>query len=163
MVVRTEVAPLLREYWPDNADKAESLIADQGPAGVNIPIRNIYFLLVYAWDVLDEADAVDLDASECTNLLDLFARLLVSGLAMVRRRGLDRGYIAHRDAIAGIRGKLELSASIKARSFGAAGRLPASPIVSASFPSRTSRAAAPIRPGVGTAHRRRTRSRGGSC
>jgi len=84
---------------------------------MKIPILNIYYMLVYAWDVLDEAENLRLQAEDCTQLVDLFARVLYSGTEAVLRRGLDRGYVSHREAIAGIRGKLDVSASIKANTF----------------------------------------------
>jgi 5-methylcytosine-specific restriction enzyme subunit McrC len=81
---------------------------------MNIPILNIYYLLIYAWNVLDEADSLHIQAEDCTQLVDLFARVLHSGAENILRRGLDRGYLCRREAIAGIQGKLNLSASIKA-------------------------------------------------
>ena len=82
-----------------------------------IPIQNIYFMLVYAWDVLEEAESVDVHTEDCTQLVDLFARVLHSGTEAVLRRGLDRGYLPHRKSIAGIRGKIDVSASTKTYSF----------------------------------------------
>jgi 5-methylcytosine-specific restriction enzyme subunit McrC len=82
---------------------------------VKIPIKNIYFLLVYAWDVLDEAGAVDVGASEIRIPEDLFAKILRNGIRHLITRGLDRAYISETSDIPGIRGKLEISASIKRR------------------------------------------------
>jgi 5-methylcytosine-specific restriction enzyme subunit McrC len=82
---------------------------------VKIPIENIYFLLVYAWDVLDEAGAVDVGASEIRIPEDLFAKILRNGIQHLIKRGLDRAYISETTDIPGIRGKLEISASIKRR------------------------------------------------
>ena len=81
---------------------------------MKIPILNIYYMLVYAWDVLDEAESLRIQAEDCTQLVDLFARVLHSGSESILRRGLDRGYICRHEALAGIRGKVDLSASIKA-------------------------------------------------
>jgi 5-methylcytosine-specific restriction enzyme subunit McrC len=46
-------------------------------------------------------------------LVDLFARVLHSGVDHVLRLGLDRGYVLHRESIPGLRGKLDLSATLK--------------------------------------------------
>jgi 5-methylcytosine-specific restriction enzyme subunit McrC len=81
---------------------------------MRIPILNIYYMLVYAWDVLDEAESLRIEAQDCTQLVDLFARVLHSGAESILRRGLDRGYLCRREVLAGIRGKLDLSSSIKA-------------------------------------------------
>lgn len=73
---------------------------------MRIPIQNIFYLLSYAWNRLDEAHLVDIDAASDTELLDMFARVLGSGVDHVIRRGLDRGYVLHEESIPGIKGKL---------------------------------------------------------
>jgi 5-methylcytosine-specific restriction enzyme subunit McrC len=72
-----------------------------------IPIANIYYLLCYAWDALEERDTLaEVSTTECPELLDLFARVLVNGTRRLIRRGLDRGYLPREDHIPGVRGKL---------------------------------------------------------
>jgi 5-methylcytosine-specific restriction enzyme subunit McrC len=80
---------------------------------MKIPIQNIYYLLVYAWDSLEEADLLQIEPEQSTDLLDLFANVLSSGVAHILRRGLDRGYLLHEEAIPGIRGKLQVSETAK--------------------------------------------------
>ena len=46
---------------------------------MEIPIQNIYFLLCYAWDKLEERDLVDVDPVGITGLVDLFSRVLITG------------------------------------------------------------------------------------
>lgn len=76
-------------------------------APTEIPVANIYFLLCYAWDVLEEKDTLaEVGALASTDLLDLFARVLVNGTRRLLRRGLDRGYLPREEEIAGVRGKL---------------------------------------------------------
>jgi 5-methylcytosine-specific restriction enzyme subunit McrC len=83
-----------------------------------IPIQNLYFLLLYAWDALEEAQTVEVAAEPETKLLDLLAAVLHRGVDHLLRRGIDRGYLAHREAIPGIRGKLDLAGSIKTNILG---------------------------------------------
>ncbi len=80
---------------------------------MKIPVRNLYFLLVYAWDLLEEASTIDVGATEADTPQDLFGHLLRSGLDRLLRRGLDRGYVEHTDYIAGVRGKIDLAATLK--------------------------------------------------
>ena len=80
---------------------------------MNIPVANIYYLLSYAWDHLDEHEVVEVHPEEETELIDLFARVLINGTSHILRRGLDRGYIAHEEVVAGIRGKFVTAATIK--------------------------------------------------
>ena len=78
-----------------------------------IPIQNIYYLLCYAWDKLDESDIVDVKAISTTELIDLFAKILINCTAHLLKRGLDRYYIENEYIVNGIKGKLNLSASVK--------------------------------------------------
>jgi 5-methylcytosine-specific restriction enzyme subunit McrC len=79
-----------------------------------IPIANIFYILCYAWNVLDELDTVaDVDVLESTQLVDLFARVLVTGTRRLLRRGLDRGYHSYDDEIPGVRGKLLVTQTLR--------------------------------------------------
>ena len=79
-----------------------------------IPIANIYYLLCYAWDALEEKETLaDVDALDSTDLLDLFARVLVNGTRRLLRRGLDRGYLPREDEIPGVRGKLLVTQTLR--------------------------------------------------
>jgi 5-methylcytosine-specific restriction enzyme subunit McrC len=83
---------------------------------VSIPIQNIYFLLVYAWDVREEAGSIDVGATRLQIPEDLFAKILRNGIGHLLKRGLDRAYTSETSEIPGIRGKLELAETIKRNS-----------------------------------------------
>lgn len=80
---------------------------------MNIPIQNIYYLLCYAWNKLDESEIVDVEAIDSTELIDLFAKVLSNGLSRLLKQGLDRYYIEQEHVINGIKGKLNFSTTIK--------------------------------------------------
>ncbi len=82
-----------------------------------IPIENIYYLLCYAWDTLEEAELASVTVTPEMRLQDLLARVLIGGLTHLLKRGLDRTYVTDEDEIAGIRGRLDLGASIKRTTF----------------------------------------------
>lgn len=84
---------------------------------MGIPIGNLYYLLSYAWQRLPEADLVDVAHAPETRLADLFARVLASGVTHVLKRGLDRAYATADGEVAGVRGRLDLAASLKRASF----------------------------------------------
>ncbi len=86
---------------------------------MQIPIQNIYFLLCYAWDKLEEKDSVNVQALDTTELVDLFAKVLINGTARLLKQGLDRYYVEQTNTVSGIRGKLNLSASVKRHTFAA--------------------------------------------
>jgi 5-methylcytosine-specific restriction enzyme subunit McrC len=71
-----------------------------------IPILNIYFLLSYAWNLLDESNELAVEIENLPRVEDLLARLLVRGAQRLLRRGMDQGYIPQSDILATIRGKI---------------------------------------------------------
>jgi len=78
-----------------------------------IPILNLYYLLLYAWNRLDEGRRVDVEAEETTSLLNLFVRVLIPGIHYLLKQGLDRGYISNKEEIRGVKGKVNFSSTIK--------------------------------------------------
>ncbi len=79
-----------------------------------IPIGNLYYLLCYAWDSLEEAGTVDVqELDDFDRIEDLFGTVLARGVARIARRGLDRSYIDFEEELAGVRGKILLGATIK--------------------------------------------------
>ena len=84
---------------------------------MKIPIENIYYLLCYAWNKLEEKDRVNVSMDGVTRLQDLFAKILINGTRMLLKRGLDKSYVEETDRIAGIKGKLQLAATLKANTY----------------------------------------------
>jgi 5-methylcytosine-specific restriction enzyme subunit McrC len=84
---------------------------------MTIPIENIYYLLVYAWDKLEESELADVQPEDSKDLINLFARVLNNGVTHLIRRGIDRNYVSTSEEIAGVRGRIQISESIKRLSF----------------------------------------------
>nr|NIO49308.1 hypothetical protein [Candidatus Aminicenantes bacterium] len=80
---------------------------------MQIPIRNIYYLLCYAYNKLEESQLIDIRAKDTTELVDLFTRILSSGTAQLIKRGLERGYVLKSQESKSIRGKINFNTSIK--------------------------------------------------
>ena len=78
----------------------------------SVPIENIYYLLCYAWNRLDERDLVHVTSTDYTHLLDLLARVLVFGTSHLIKRGLDRGYILESEDLRMLRGRINISTTI---------------------------------------------------
>lgn len=79
-----------------------------------IPIANVYYLLCYAWDHIEESDVVRLDeVGELERVYDLLGKVLAEGTFRLIRRGIDRGYRDVREDIAGIRGKVDVGETVK--------------------------------------------------
>ncbi|MGV3704305.1 MAG: 5-methylcytosine-specific restriction endonuclease system specificity protein McrC [Arcticibacter sp.] len=84
---------------------------------MSIPIQNIYYLLCYAWDRLDKKDVVLVGKDEFTSIQDLLAKILITGVSSILKKGLDRDYVDVTDDLATIKGKLDFSGSIKQNLF----------------------------------------------
>ena len=79
-----------------------------------IPIRNYYYLLCYAWDHIEDLDAVETSKlNEMDRVQDLFGKILAEGVFQLLRRGLDRGYQETMEDLPGVRGKLAISEMAK--------------------------------------------------
>ncbi|MCR6547253.1 5-methylcytosine restriction system specificity protein McrC [Dehalobacterium formicoaceticum] len=82
-----------------------------------IPIRNIYYMLSYVYDVLKEGDNVHLSNEEFDNIYDLFGKILVNGLNLLIKRGFNREYICVSDELPVLRGKIAVNDTLKRQSF----------------------------------------------
>lgn len=80
---------------------------------MQIPIENIYYLLCYAWNKLEEKERLNVSVDDKTELLDLFAKILINGTKILLKRGVDRSYIDFTDEIAGVKGKVQISQTLK--------------------------------------------------
>jgi 5-methylcytosine-specific restriction enzyme subunit McrC len=80
---------------------------------MQIPIENIYYLLCYAWNKLDEKERVNVSIDDKTELLDLFAKVLINATKMLLKRGIDKNYIDHTEELTGVKGKLQISQTLK--------------------------------------------------
>lgn len=77
-----------------------------------IPVQNIYFLLLYAWDRLPEGSVIDVSGVDKTDIVDLFARVLDGAVRHVLRRGLDRSYVPAIEEVAGVRGRVKFASTV---------------------------------------------------
>lgn len=81
-----------------------------------IPVKNIYYMLSYAFQMLNEQGYKNLATEDFENAGDLCAAILIRGISYQLKRGLGREYISETDTISAIRGKIEITESIKNQS-----------------------------------------------
>lgn len=81
-----------------------------------IPIKNIYYMLTYAFQVLNENGYKNIKTESFENTADLMASILSTGVSQQIKRGLVREYQDQQDALSSPRGKIDISTSIKSRS-----------------------------------------------
>ncbi len=78
-----------------------------------IPIENIYYMLIYAWKKLKESGQINIDQINRIELINLLASVFLSGLEYLIKRNLDRNYILFSEDTRHIRGKFDFAVSIK--------------------------------------------------
>ncbi|UED72211.1 5-methylcytosine-specific restriction endonuclease system specificity protein McrC [Brevibacillus sp. DP1.3A] len=77
-----------------------------------ILIKNIYYMLSYAFQVLKQSNYDELSSEEFENIQDLFAAILAKGIAQQLKQGLYREYITECDNLSVMRGKLDIRGTI---------------------------------------------------
>ena len=81
-----------------------------------IRIQNIYHMLAYAFQVLRGRGYRDVATEQFDNAAELCAAILSRGISSQIKRGLGREYMDRTEAISSLRGKIEVSESVKTRS-----------------------------------------------
>ena len=79
----------------------------------SIFIQNIYYMLTYAFQVLKQKNYEKISGEKFDNIENLFASILSTGLAQQLKQGLHREYVAINDNLKTVRGKINLSETIK--------------------------------------------------
>ena len=78
-----------------------------------IKIQNIYYMLAYAFQILNEECYAKIAFEDFEFAEDLLAAILAKGIAIQIKRGLGREYIVQAGALASPHGKVDISTSIK--------------------------------------------------
>ena len=81
-----------------------------------IRIQNIYHMLAYAFQVLREQGYRDVATEEFANTAELCAAILARGISSQLKRGLGREYVSMTEPLSSLRGKIEVTESVKTRS-----------------------------------------------
>ena len=81
-----------------------------------IPIQNVYYMLSYAFQVLNEQGYKNIATEQFHNTGELMAAILEKGIAIQLKRGLGKEYIPQTEALSSLRGKIDIAESIKTQS-----------------------------------------------
>ena len=80
-----------------------------------IKVQNVYYMLAYAYQVLNEDSYRKIGFEDFEHTEDLLAAILAKGIANQLKRGLGREYIQSAQIISFPRGRINIPASIKTR------------------------------------------------
>lgn len=78
-----------------------------------IPIQNVYYMLSYAFQVLNEQGYKNIATEQFNNTAELMAAILAKGIAVQIKRGLGKEYIPQTEPLSALRGKIDIAESIK--------------------------------------------------
>lgn len=81
-----------------------------------IPVRNVYYMLSYAFQVLQEQGYNNISTEDFDNAAELCSAILSKGISLQLKRGLNKNYIETKEPLSAVKGKIDISDSIKTRS-----------------------------------------------
>lgn len=81
----------------------------------SIFIKNIYYMLSYAFTTLNQGGYEDVATEEFENIHNLFAAILAKGIGRQLKQGLYREYQNRKEDVAVVRGKIDMPGTIQNR------------------------------------------------
>ena len=78
-----------------------------------IPIKNIYYMLCYAWNIIEEIDNIEFGDEKFENIYNIMAKILDIFLNSLIKRGLYKNYILIEEDLSMLKGKIDFSKSVK--------------------------------------------------
>lgn len=81
----------------------------------NIFIKNIYYMLSYAFQLLNQKDDELIEKESFDNIHNLFAAILSRGIAVQLKQGIYREYISKQEELPVMRGKINIQGTVKDR------------------------------------------------
>lgn len=81
-----------------------------------IRIKNIYYMLSYAFQILNEESYKKVMTEEFENTAELCTAILCKGVSSQIKRGLGKEYELKTESLSSLRGKIDISTSIKEQS-----------------------------------------------
>jgi 5-methylcytosine-specific restriction enzyme subunit McrC len=79
----------------------------------SIVIKNIYYMLSYAYQNLQHNNYREVETEYFENIQDLFAAILAIGITSQLKQGLNREYIEKQEALSALKGKINIRESIQ--------------------------------------------------
>lgn len=81
-----------------------------------ICVKNIYYMLSYAFQILNKQGYKQILTEEFDNVGELCAAILSKGVALQIKRGLGKEYLVNSDSLSTLKGRINISASTKEQS-----------------------------------------------
>lgn len=81
-----------------------------------IPIKNIFYMLCYAWDILNISETINVKLDKCSDAENLLALVFSDGINKLIKYGLHGTYVYNKDELKTIRGKINIQETINSGS-----------------------------------------------
>lgn len=81
-----------------------------------IRIKNIYYMLSYAFQILNEQGYKQIATEEFENVAELCSAILAKGISSQIKRGLGKEYVLQTKSLSSLRGRIDISTSVKEQS-----------------------------------------------
>ncbi len=78
-----------------------------------IPIKNIYYMLSYAFSELQTSQYKSIETEIFKNMSDICAAILIKGVSLQIKRGIHKDYVETSEALSTPKGKINVSESVK--------------------------------------------------
>ena len=78
-----------------------------------ILIKNIYYMLSYAYTPLTQGGYESVEKEEFDNIHNLFAAILAKGIGRQLKQGLYREYVDKTESLAALRGKIDINGTVR--------------------------------------------------
>lgn len=88
------------------------MLANAPPVS-NILMKNIYYMLAYAFRALNESDQKKITAEHFDNIHNLFAEILANGIVKQLKQGLHKEYVEKKELVTSLRGKIDIPGTIR--------------------------------------------------
>lgn len=80
-----------------------------------ILIRNIYYMLAYAFQELRQNNYTEIEGETFDDIYDLFAEILARGISYQLKQGLYREYVVQHESMQTVKGKIDINCTIANR------------------------------------------------
>ena len=77
-----------------------------------IPIKNIFYMLCYAWNVLSITDDIKVGSDDFNDAYNLLARIFSFGIGKMIKYGFHRSYISKIEPLSTLRGKINIQETV---------------------------------------------------
>lgn len=78
-----------------------------------VPIKNVYYMLCYAWNVTDYSNSDVCGNEEFDDIYNLLARILLKELGILLKRGFYKEYVEKTEIMSNLKGQININDSVQ--------------------------------------------------